>query len=52
MYTCYNCGGAVSRDFVRVFGDENGVVNGCPDCSPRTDVVSDRIVFGPPSDGG
>lgn len=32
MPTCSNCGGYVTRDFVRVFGVD-GAVNGCPDCS-------------------
>jgi hypothetical protein len=48
MYTCANCGGVVSTDFVRVFGGHDGRVDGCQACYPRTDVVSDRIVFGPP----
>jgi len=39
MNTCDNCDGAVSKDFVRVFGDERGRVNGCPDCAPRTSLA-------------
>jgi len=40
MYTCHNCDGAVSKDFVRVFGDDNGYVHGCPGCTPRSERVS------------
>lgn len=40
MYTCHNCDGAVSKDFVRVFGDDRGRVHGCPDCTPRSGLVS------------
>ncbi|NKE36562.1 hypothetical protein GWG54_12175 [Natronococcus sp. JC468] len=32
MPTCQDCGGYVTRDFVRVFG-LNGAVAGCPDCT-------------------
>ncbi|RMB13453.1 DUF7563 family protein [Haloplanus aerogenes] len=39
MYTCYNCDGAVSKDFVRVFGDEQGRVDGCPNCELRAGPV-------------
>ncbi|MFB6108030.1 MAG: hypothetical protein ABEJ82_04200 [Haloplanus sp.] len=47
MERCTNCGGQVSKDFVRVFGVDDGGVDGCPACFPRTDVVSDRVFFGP-----
>lgn len=30
---CQNCGGMVSDDFARVFGDNDDVVHGCPECS-------------------
>jgi len=32
MPTCDHCGSHVSRDFVRVFADEEGDVVGCPSC--------------------
>ena len=32
MYTCNNCEGFVTRDFVRVFGDSDDEVFGCPAC--------------------
>ncbi|ELY54963.1 hypothetical protein C491_17739 [Natronococcus amylolyticus DSM 10524] len=32
MPNCQNCGGYVTRDFVRVFGVE-GAVAGCPNCT-------------------
>jgi hypothetical protein len=39
MHTCHNCDGAVSNDFVRVFGDDSGRVHGCPGCLPRSELV-------------
>jgi len=36
MYTCHNCDGAVSTDFVRVFGER---ADGCPGCGPRSELV-------------
>jgi hypothetical protein len=33
MYTCDNCDAFVSRDFVRVFGDADDRIFGCPSCS-------------------
>lgn len=48
MHTCSNCGSVVSTDFVRVFGRPDGSVDACHACLPRTDVVGDRVVFGPP----
>ncbi|AGB38732.1 DUF7563 family protein [Natronococcus occultus] len=32
MPRCQDCGGYVTRDFVRVFGID-GTVAGCPDCT-------------------
>lgn len=33
MATCSNCGAFVTADYVRVFGDNDGTVHGCPDCT-------------------
>lgn len=30
---CENCGGHLTPDFVRVYGDEDGDVHRCPNCS-------------------
>ena len=30
---CQNCGNSVTLQFRRVFGDNDNVVHGCPDCS-------------------
>jgi hypothetical protein len=32
MATCDRCGGYVSVDYVRVFGDNEGQIETCPDC--------------------
>lgn len=32
MPNCQDCGGYITRDFVRVFG-VNGAVAGCPNCT-------------------
>jgi hypothetical protein len=39
MPTCNECGGFVSKDFVRVFGANDGDVFACPDCSTTTNLV-------------
>ncbi|WP_440590503.1 DUF7563 family protein [Natrarchaeobius versutus] len=36
MKRCSACGSPVSLQFVRVFGDNQGVVDECPNCSPRS----------------
>lgn len=40
MYQCNNCGGFVTRDFARVFGDNGNAVHGCPDCTDMTGVMA------------
>jgi hypothetical protein len=40
MYTCQDCDGAVSKGFVRVFGDDSGHVHGCLDCMLRSALAS------------
>lgn len=32
MATCENCKSFVTSNFVRVFGDNEGCVHGCPEC--------------------
>lgn len=32
MASCDNCGTFVTPDYARVFGDNDGVVHGCPEC--------------------
>ncbi|ELZ86595.1 hypothetical protein C453_05639 [Haloferax elongans ATCC BAA-1513] len=39
MHTCGNCGEFVSRDFVRVFGNEHNEVVGCPACMNMREVM-------------
>jgi hypothetical protein len=39
MYTCNNCGEFVTRDFVRVFGDAEDEVFGCPSCMNMREVM-------------
>ncbi|MFB6227816.1 MAG: hypothetical protein ABEH88_04410 [Halobacteriales archaeon] len=36
MATCDQCGAFVSKDFLRVFGTNDGIVQGCLDCTRRT----------------
>ena len=38
MPTCNHCGAFVSPEFVRVFGDNHGVLPGCLSCATATDV--------------
>jgi len=33
MPECSNCGGHVTEQFARVFGDRDDVVHGCVECS-------------------
>lgn len=33
MATCNNCGTFVTTDYARVFGDNEGTVHGCPECT-------------------
>lgn len=38
MVTCENCGAFVSTAYVRVFGTNDGLVYGCPDCHSLNDL--------------
>lgn len=38
--TCQDCGATVSPRFVRVFGDNDGTVHGCLECSTYTDLAN------------
>lgn len=40
MYTCNNCEEFVTRDFVRVFGDSDDEVFGCPACMNMREVTN------------
>ncbi len=40
MPTCNNCGAFVTRDFARVFGDNQENVNGCVECTTGRDLKS------------
>lgn len=42
MHQCQNCGGFVTRDFARVFGDNRDAVHGCPDCEDATAILGGR----------
>lgn len=35
-----NCGGHITDRFRRVFGDNGGVVHGCPDCMAMTEILN------------
>lgn len=35
VHACASCGAHVSPAFVRVFGDNQNVVHGCPRCGTR-----------------
>jgi translation initiation factor 1 (eIF-1/SUI1) len=39
MPTCDNCGGHVSDQFVRVFGDENDAVHACLNCAANAGIA-------------
>jgi hypothetical protein len=49
MHTCRNCGGAVSRDFVRVFGTSRDEVYRCPACAEMTDIRNGDGVYTAPA---
>lgn len=49
MPACSDCGGDVTRDFVRVFGID-GEVHGCPDCSTYRELHDGDGVEGAPAD--
>lgn len=38
MTTCSDCGGFVTKDFARTFGDRDDEVHACPDCTTWTAV--------------
>ncbi|MFB6146228.1 MAG: hypothetical protein ABEJ08_00895 [Halobacteriaceae archaeon] len=39
MPTCDHCEAHVSERFARVFGDENGAVKACPNCSANAGIA-------------
>lgn len=39
MPWCKNCGGFVTRDFARVFGDADHTVHACPDCDSIRKII-------------
>ncbi|WP_168654269.1 MULTISPECIES: hypothetical protein [Halorubrum] len=39
MPCCDHCGSHVSDRFARVFADENGELNACPDCSANAGIA-------------
>lgn len=41
---CRNCGGFVTRDFARVFGDNQNSVHGCLECIDGTAVKNGHAV--------
>lgn len=45
--TCDHCGTAVSRDYVRVFGDDDGRLPHCWNCASRTQRYSNDPVIDP-----
>lgn len=44
MPTCTNCGEFITPDFVRVFGDNENQVQGCPACLTATDICDGETV--------
>ncbi|MDS0298024.1 hypothetical protein NDI76_04655 [Halogeometricum sp. S1BR25-6] len=46
MYTCNNCEEFVTRDFVRVFGDSDDEVFGCPACMNMREVMNGAAASG------
>lgn len=38
--TCRNCGNTVTDQFARVFGDNQNIVHGCPDCMTYRELKS------------
>lgn len=48
MASCDNCGTFVTPDYARVFGDNDDVVHGCPECMALR-YLTDRLdATGPP----
>ncbi|MFB6137399.1 MAG: hypothetical protein ABEJ42_03530 [Halobacteriaceae archaeon] len=39
MSTCNHCGAHVSDQFARVFADEEGVLEACPNCSANAGIA-------------
>jgi len=39
MPACNHCGEHVSEDFARVFADEHGSVEACPNCSANAGIA-------------
>lgn len=39
MPECQNCQKHISDDFYRVFSDDNGEVNACPNCSAQAGIA-------------
>jgi len=50
MPHCENCGGYVTRNFQRVFGDNQNNVQGCMNCEDRTGVREGGVVADPEVD--
>lgn len=53
MPECQHCGSHVSNDFVRVFGNSNGVVHGCIECGTKSrmaEVHKDNVEHKHPRD--
>lgn len=47
MPHCETCGGFVTKDFERVFGDNSDSVQGCMRCCDRTAVREGGVVSNP-----
>lgn len=45
MPNCPNCGGHVTRQFLRVFGRNGDEIERCPHCSPD-DRINERTIAG------
>jgi len=50
MPECQNCGSYVTRNFQRVFGDNQNNVQSCMDCGDRTGVREGGAVADPEVD--
>lgn len=50
MPECTNCGGFVTVDFARVFGDNQDQVYGCPECITATAIYNGAATTGPEAD--
>ena len=44
MPECNACGGFVTPDFARVFGDNTDEVYGCSECLSAADILGGKIV--------